>query len=109
MKATLDIPDALYRRVKARSAIEGRPVRAVAVELFEQWVESPPAGSQTSSLPSVGRERKPTRFDNAAWLDIAQRYIKPGMSHDLGEIREAVARGWSTEVAAKLNPPDANP
>ncbi|WP_295400134.1 hypothetical protein [uncultured Thiocystis sp.] len=109
MKATLDIPDELYRRVKARSAIEGRPVRAVAVELFEHWVESPPVLSQTSSLPPVGTERQPTRFDNAAWLDIAQRYIKPGMRHDLGEIREAIATGWATEVAAKLNPPDANP
>ena len=37
MKATPDIPDELYRRVKALSAIEGRPVRAVAVELFE-WL-----------------------------------------------------------------------
>ncbi|NCC41728.1 MAG: hypothetical protein EOM21_20410 [Gammaproteobacteria bacterium] len=109
MKATLDLPDELYRRVKARSALEGRPVRAVAVELFERWVESPPAGTRTPALPSVGRERQPTRFDNAAWLDIARRYIKPGMSHDLGAMREAIAEGWSAEVAAKLNPPDSNP
>ncbi len=109
MKATLDIPDELYRRVKARSAIEGRPVRAVAIELFEDWIESPPPPSPRSSPPAVGAERRPTRFDNAAWLDIAQRYIKPGMSHDLGEIREAIANGWATEIAAKLNPPAANP
>ena len=109
MKATLDIPDDLYRRVKARSAIEGRPVRAVAVELFEYWVESPPHSSPKSSPPAVGGERPPTRFDNAAWLDIAQRYLKPGMSHDLDEIREATAKGWATEVAAKLHPPAANP
>lgn len=31
MKATFDISDDLYRRVKARSAMEGRSVRAVAV------------------------------------------------------------------------------
>ena len=109
MKATLDIPDELYRLVKARSAIEGRPVRAVAVELFEYWVESPPQPSPTSSPPAVGVERPPTRFDNAAWLDIAKRYIKPGMSHDLDEIREAIAKGWSAEAAAKLHPPAANP
>ena len=35
MKATLDLPDELYRRVKARSAMEGRPVRAVAMQLFQ--------------------------------------------------------------------------
>jgi hypothetical protein len=37
MKATIDIPDELYRRVKAKSALEGRPIRAVAIELFEAW------------------------------------------------------------------------
>lgn len=36
MKATLEIPDELYRNVKARSALEGRPIRAIAVELFEK-------------------------------------------------------------------------
>ena len=39
MKATIDIPDELYRRVKARSALEGRPIRAVAVELFQRWLD----------------------------------------------------------------------
>jgi plasmid stability protein len=34
----LEIPDGLYRKVKARSALVGRPVRAVAVELFEKWL-----------------------------------------------------------------------
>lgn len=38
MKATLEIPDGLYRKVKARSGLVGRPVRAVAVELFEKWL-----------------------------------------------------------------------
>jgi hypothetical protein len=109
MKATLDIPDDLYRRVKARSDLEGRPVRAVAVDLFEHWVESPPAGVQTPTRSSVGGEGRPTRFDNAVWLDIAQRYLKSGMSHDLGEMREAIAEGWSAEVAAKLNTSDSNP
>lgn len=32
MKATIEIPDELYRRVKAKSALEGRPVREVALE-----------------------------------------------------------------------------
>jgi hypothetical protein len=42
MKATIDIPDDLYRKVKAKSALQGRPVREVAIELFREWVgESP--------------------------------------------------------------------
>lgn len=41
MKATIDIPDELYRKVKAKSALLGKPVREVTVELFRQWVEGP--------------------------------------------------------------------
>lgn len=32
MKATFDIPDEIYRRAKARSAMEGRPLRAVVIQ-----------------------------------------------------------------------------
>ena len=38
MKATIEIPDDLYRKVKAKSALQGRPVREVAIELFDAWV-----------------------------------------------------------------------
>jgi hypothetical protein len=39
MKATIEIPDDLYRKVKAKSALEGRTVRAVTIELFEGWLK----------------------------------------------------------------------
>jgi hypothetical protein len=39
VKATIDIPDDLYRKVKAKSALEGRPVREVAIELFRRWLD----------------------------------------------------------------------
>jgi hypothetical protein len=42
MKATIDVPDGLYRCVKARSALEGRSVRDVTVLLFERWLEESP-------------------------------------------------------------------
>lgn len=48
MKATIDLPDELYRRIKARSAMLGRPVREVTIELFRRWlgdVPDPSAGS----------------------------------------------------------------
>src|SRR4051812_40973045 len=38
MKATIDVPDELFRKVEAKSALEGRTVRAVAVELFQRWL-----------------------------------------------------------------------
>ncbi len=46
MKATIDVPDALYRRVKARSALDGRTVRDVTVELYERWLAE--IGSETA-------------------------------------------------------------
>jgi hypothetical protein len=38
MKATVDVPDQLYRQVKARAAMEGRAVRDVTIELYEGWL-----------------------------------------------------------------------
>ncbi len=38
MKATIDVPDELYRRVKAKSALEGRTVREVTIELYRRWL-----------------------------------------------------------------------
>ncbi|MEM9080695.1 MAG: hypothetical protein AAGC74_08410 [Verrucomicrobiota bacterium] len=38
MKATIDVPDHIYREVKARSAREGRTVREVTIFLYSQWI-----------------------------------------------------------------------
>jgi hypothetical protein len=38
VKATFQIPDDLYREVKAETARDGRTVREVAISLFEQWL-----------------------------------------------------------------------
>ncbi len=46
MKTSLDLPDDLYRRVKSKSALEGRAVREVATALFTAWVEG--------RVPSIG-------------------------------------------------------
>ena len=58
MKATIEIPDELYRKVKAKSALEGRPVREVAIALFRSWVNEQPAapgpGSSTYELMKDG-------------------------------------------------------
>lgn len=41
MKATIDIPDDLYRRVKAKTAMNGRAIRDVTIELFRNWINEP--------------------------------------------------------------------
>ena len=50
MKVTIDIPDDLYRKVKAKCALEGRPIRAVTVELYPRWLseDSTPLGQASA-------------------------------------------------------------
>jgi hypothetical protein len=50
MKATFQIPDDLYREVKAETARDGRTVREVVISLFEQWLrqKKQPAPHATS-------------------------------------------------------------
>ena len=43
MKATIEIPDALYRQIKARSALDGRSIRDVTIEAYRRWLAETPA------------------------------------------------------------------
>ena len=43
MKATIEVPDDLYRRVKAKSALQGRTIREVTMELYQNWLVGAPA------------------------------------------------------------------
>jgi hypothetical protein len=38
MKATIEIPEELYRQVKGKAALEGRTIREVTIELYEAWL-----------------------------------------------------------------------
>ena len=60
MKATVDIPDALYRKVKARSAMAGRTVRDVTIELYEDWLAA-------GALEGEADPERPSA--SAAWVE----------------------------------------
>ena len=49
MKVTIDIPDDLYRRVKARAALAGLKVREVTTELYREWLGERPGSTRTAS------------------------------------------------------------
>ena len=104
MKATFDIPDNLYRSVKARSAIEGRSLRSIAIELFQNWLQAP-----TSPAPAEKNDATPEELAKYPWLAISKKFVKPGLSHDMEDIRESIARGWSTEATEKLTRKPARP
>jgi len=55
MTATIDVPDELYRKVRAKSAREGRSVHAVAVELFQRWLSE---GGASDGLPVHGQSEE---------------------------------------------------
>ncbi|MBU6365454.1 MAG: hypothetical protein KJT01_04535 [Gemmatimonadetes bacterium] len=61
MKTTIELPDELYRRVKAKSALEGKTVREVATSLFQQWADGTVARGEVPA-PLEARDRA------EAWL-----------------------------------------
>ncbi|HEY4228463.1 MAG TPA: hypothetical protein VGM49_08990 [Candidatus Limnocylindrales bacterium] len=48
MKATIDIPDRMYRQVKAHAALQGRAIREVTIELYQRWLEEQGSPEETA-------------------------------------------------------------
>ena len=71
MRTTIDIPDAMYRRLRARAAGEGRSAKALILEGVEQALASKGTATHRVDLPIV-RSKKPgsLRIDNARIYDI---------------------------------------
>ena len=90
MKATIEIPDALYRRVKAKSAIEGQPVRQVVMHLFQGWLGEAHAVPADKSV-LVQCQLAP------AWFGAARKYARRVKRHDLPSVRRSIARGRTHE------------
>ena len=90
MKATIDIPDDLYRRVKARAALDGRAVREVAIELFTEWVglrEPVTGAAEAVSRPLTGAEWR------ARWEELGAETARLGIDpRTTREILEADRR-----------------
>lgn len=74
MKATIEIPDELYRRVKARSALLGRSVREVTTELYQRWLGERPATEAHAT---------------ASWIDD---WVSLGAEHTMELADETSAR-----------------
>lgn len=81
-KATIEFPDDLYRKVKAKSALEGRSVRSVALDLFRRWLgESTRAGKEKAfvSFHDVARD-----FCGVVDSGVADLATNPEHLGDLG-------------------------
>ena len=99
MKATIEIPDDIYRQVKSRTALEGLSLRSVAIDLFQRWLSS--SSSQPTSTSS---QLTSAELAASPWLSITQPYLRPHLTHYLTEIRSAISRSW----AAEASPPNTH-
>jgi hypothetical protein len=82
MKATVDVPDQLYRRVKARAALDGRSIRDVTVELYERWLAGGVVDPSTDRDPDV-RASAWIRDWQALGAETAERGVDPRSALDI--------------------------
>lgn len=85
MKATFQIPDQLYREVKAETAREGLTVREVVVSLFEQWLRQKKQPSPHASPVDWLAFQPP----------LAHLVPSETPEHGMDAIRESIAREWN--------------
>ena len=87
VKATFNLPDDLYREVKARSALEGKPVREVVISLFRQWLGKP--GDITAS-------------SSTKWMDYPAPlgHLVPDdvTDHSMEAVRESIAKHFDEDA-----------
>ncbi len=85
MKATFQIPDELYRELKAEVAREGRTMREVTIQLFQQWL--------------VARKGVAGGCPRVDWREfrspLASHVSKEVADHSMEAIRTSIAKGRS--------------
>lgn len=66
MKATIEIPDELYRQVKAKSALQGRAIREVTIELYQAWIKQDEPANEPLS---------PEQWLDD-WLQLGEKFLR---------------------------------
>jgi hypothetical protein len=72
MRTTIDIPDAMYRRLKARAATEGKPAKSLILQGVEQVLKGEPQTEpKRIKLPLIPSKRPGSMYlDNARIYDV---------------------------------------
>ncbi len=71
MRTTIDIPNALYRRLKARAATEGQPAKALILRAVEQVLDGRPPVKRKIVIPVIPSKHPGTmQLDNARIYDL---------------------------------------
>ena len=99
MKATIEIPDELYRQVKEKSALEGRAVREVTEELFRLYLD-PDRKRPSGAAKERAAQQEPRLLDGEplpAWFGVLGKYARQVKRNDMESIRESIAAGITEE------------
>ena len=71
MRTTIDIPDALYRRLKTRAAAEGQPAKTLILKAVEQAMAAPQRAKKRIIIPVIhSRQPGTLRLTNAEIDDL---------------------------------------
>ena len=97
MKATIEVPDDLYRQVKAKSALEGRAVREVAIDLFRGYVSQDAPASDGDLTLAEEAARVLGGREVPSWFGSLNKYARRVEKHDMDSIRASIARGVAIE------------
>lgn len=94
MKATIQIPDEMYREVKAKSALHGRSVRSVTIMLYSSWLRGlvDESGQESPVVePRLATGSKP----NLACFGVGRRFVRKNVDgpHDMTSIRKSIVDG----------------
>ncbi len=78
MKTTIEIPDELYRRVKAKAALQGKAVREVTTRLYQDWVdgvedEGPSSTEWLESWIRMGEQSLEGRTEGPSASEIVEQ------------------------------------
>ena len=101
MKTTIDIPDVLYRSMKARCASMGTTMRHVTIALYGDFMQRP------DWVPRIRTEHilteKPAKKNGRrlACFGVARPDPNLNVSHDWDDIQKSIEEGWAEKHAEK--------
>ena len=105
MRTTIDIPEALYRSVRSRTANEGTTLRNITIALYGDWIRKkdwhPQLDTELFVVTSGSREAQTPPKRRLKCFGIARKDANLNVSHDWKDIKKSIAEGWAQDIAEK--------
>ena len=105
MRTTIDIPDVLYRSMKARCATMGTTMRHVTIALYGNWMQNPDwlpcikTEYVLTDAPKADSSKKTDAKSLIPFLGIVKPRAHVNGPHDMVSIRKSIAKGLKKEYA----------